>query len=176
MPGTSVVHRVSPSLVGPVDPSFRALSGRLKFTVRRHKFNKDSFSSYLIVTCPEVFPAGLDAKPHTPNPKSQTPNPRHQTPNTKPQTPDPKPQTPEPKPKTQSPKPQTPDPTSGACSGHTDPCTTIKQLALALSLLREIPSSRFIGWFVANTTTPSICSSSSSLLSLQVLEGPCALS
>ena len=26
----------------PVDPSFRALSGRLKFTVRRHKFNKDS--------------------------------------------------------------------------------------------------------------------------------------
>ena len=26
-------------------PSFRALSGRLKFTVRRHKFNKDSFSS-----------------------------------------------------------------------------------------------------------------------------------
>jgi len=27
-----------------VDPSFRALSGRLKFTVRRHKFNKDSLS------------------------------------------------------------------------------------------------------------------------------------
>jgi len=25
-----------------VDPSFGALSGRLKFTVRRHKFNKDS--------------------------------------------------------------------------------------------------------------------------------------
>jgi len=35
---------VSSSLLGPVDPSFRALSGRLKFTVRRHKFNKDSFS------------------------------------------------------------------------------------------------------------------------------------
>ena len=34
------VHRVSSSLLGPVDPSFRALSGRLKFTVRRHKFNK----------------------------------------------------------------------------------------------------------------------------------------
>ena len=31
-------------LLGPVDPSFRALSGRLKFTVRRHKFNKDSLS------------------------------------------------------------------------------------------------------------------------------------
>ena len=28
-------------LVGPVDPSFRALSGRLKFKIRRHKFNKD---------------------------------------------------------------------------------------------------------------------------------------
>ena len=33
----------SPS--GPVDPSFRALSGRLKFTVRRHKFNKGFLSS-----------------------------------------------------------------------------------------------------------------------------------
>ena len=37
-----VVHRVSSSLLGPVDFSFRALSGRLKFTVRRHKLNKDS--------------------------------------------------------------------------------------------------------------------------------------
>ena len=36
------VHRVSSSLLGPVDPSCRALSGRLKFTVRRHKLNKDS--------------------------------------------------------------------------------------------------------------------------------------
>ena len=26
----------------PADPSFRALSGRVKFMVRRHKFNKDS--------------------------------------------------------------------------------------------------------------------------------------
>ena len=33
------------SLLSPVDPSFRALSGRLKFTVRRHKFNKDSLSA-----------------------------------------------------------------------------------------------------------------------------------
>ena len=32
------------SLLGPVDPSFQVLSGRLKFTVRRHKFNKDSLS------------------------------------------------------------------------------------------------------------------------------------
>ena len=37
-----VVHRESSSLLGPLDPSFRALSGRLKFAVRRHKFNKDS--------------------------------------------------------------------------------------------------------------------------------------
>jgi len=28
--------------LGPADPSFRALSGRLKLTVRRHKFNKVS--------------------------------------------------------------------------------------------------------------------------------------
>ena len=39
------VHRVSSSLLGPADPSFRALSGRLKFTVRRHRCNKDSPSS-----------------------------------------------------------------------------------------------------------------------------------
>ena len=32
------------SLNGPVDPSFRAISGRLKLTVRRHKFNKYSLS------------------------------------------------------------------------------------------------------------------------------------
>ena len=30
------------SLLGPVVASFRALSGRLKFTVRRHKCNKDA--------------------------------------------------------------------------------------------------------------------------------------
>ena len=39
-----VVHRASSSLLGPVVSSFRALSGRLKITVRRHTFNKDSFS------------------------------------------------------------------------------------------------------------------------------------
>ena len=33
-----IVYRQSP--LGPVDLSFRALSGRLKFTVRRHKFNE----------------------------------------------------------------------------------------------------------------------------------------
>ena len=30
------------SLFGPADPSFRALSGRLKFTVGRQKLNQDS--------------------------------------------------------------------------------------------------------------------------------------
>ena len=39
--GPNPFVRVSSSLLGPVDPSFRALSGRLKFTVRPHKFNKD---------------------------------------------------------------------------------------------------------------------------------------
>ena len=42
----------SPMLDGPVDPSFRALSGRLKFTVRRHKFNKDS--SFLTRASPQL--------------------------------------------------------------------------------------------------------------------------
>ena len=37
-PGVAA-HHVSSSLLGPIDPSFRALSGRLKFTVRRHQFN-----------------------------------------------------------------------------------------------------------------------------------------
>ena len=35
-----IVYRQSP--LGPVDASFRALSGRFRFTVRRHKFNNDS--------------------------------------------------------------------------------------------------------------------------------------
>ena len=42
---TAVVFGIStnspfPLLAGPVDPSFRALSGRLKSAVRRHKSNK----------------------------------------------------------------------------------------------------------------------------------------
>ena len=40
--------------LGLGDTSFRALSGRLKFTVRRHKFNKDSLSVAGVV--------GLDAR------------------------------------------------------------------------------------------------------------------
>ena len=42
-----IVYRQSP--LGPADPSFRALSGRLKFTFRRHKFNED----YLFRGCCE---------------------------------------------------------------------------------------------------------------------------
>jgi len=44
--GGIVLNHETPTawLLGPVDPSFRALSGRLKLTVRRHKFNTDSFS------------------------------------------------------------------------------------------------------------------------------------
>ena len=38
---SSSVHGAPSSLRGPVDPSFRALSGRLKLTVRRHKFKKE---------------------------------------------------------------------------------------------------------------------------------------
>ena len=53
----SDVHHVSSSLLGPVDPSFRALSGRLKFTVWRHKFNKDALSSYEISVSACLRPA-----------------------------------------------------------------------------------------------------------------------
>ena len=35
------VYRVAAGLIGAVVPSFRALSGRLKLTARRHEFNKD---------------------------------------------------------------------------------------------------------------------------------------
>jgi len=42
-PSPTGKKQLVPSLLGPVVPSFRALSGR-KFMVRRHKFNKDSLS------------------------------------------------------------------------------------------------------------------------------------
>jgi len=53
-----VVHRVSSSLLGPVVPSVRALSGRLKFTVRRHQFNKDSLPSSRDRVRPGGVPSG----------------------------------------------------------------------------------------------------------------------
>jgi len=59
-----------PLLLGPVVPSFRALSGRLKFTVRRHKFNQDSLSPEAIQQ-PKINPLPpLEAGPSyalTPN-------------------------------------------------------------------------------------------------------------
>ena len=39
-----VLNRVLSSLLGPVDFSLRAFTGRLKLTVRRHKSHNDSFS------------------------------------------------------------------------------------------------------------------------------------
>ena len=44
----SVHDRVSSSLSGSEHPSFRALSGRLKLTARRHKFNQD-YLSFVVV-------------------------------------------------------------------------------------------------------------------------------
>ena len=41
---SQVVHHTSSSILGPVDPSIRALSGRIKLTVRLATFNKDWFS------------------------------------------------------------------------------------------------------------------------------------
>ena len=38
-----LIDTMRQSHLGPVDPSFRAISGRLKFTVRRLKIDKDSF-------------------------------------------------------------------------------------------------------------------------------------
>jgi len=74
------VHRVSSSLLGPVDPSFRALSGRLKLTARRHKFNTDSLS--------------FNPEPETRNPEPETPecetrNPECETRNPKLEKPEP---------------------------------------------------------------------------------------
>ena len=45
--------------LGPVAPSLRALSGRLKFTVRRQKFNKDSlFQAHGLVVFERVGSRG----------------------------------------------------------------------------------------------------------------------
>ena len=42
--GTALCCAVGRVDVGPAIPSFRALSGRLQSTVRRHQLNKDSLS------------------------------------------------------------------------------------------------------------------------------------
>jgi len=56
------VHHVSSSFLGPVDPSFRALSGRLEFTVQRHQFNKESLNP-LCKRFLDRKPTSLDRKP-----------------------------------------------------------------------------------------------------------------
>ena len=53
----------STRLLGPVDPSFRALSERLKFTVRRHRFNKDSLHIIAARGCRHGC-ANLKSVPH----------------------------------------------------------------------------------------------------------------
>ena len=58
-----VVLRVSSSLLGPVVPSFRALSGRLKFTVRRHKVagasDVEPAHRQLVVSCATSHGSGV---------------------------------------------------------------------------------------------------------------------
>ena len=50
--------RASSSLFSSVLPSFRALSGRLEFTVRLYKSNKDPFSRQNAFR----FPVGMDSQ------------------------------------------------------------------------------------------------------------------
>ena len=74
----TLVHRVSSSLLGPVDPSCRALSGRLKFTVRRHKLNKDYLSVQLSQSdwLPEEERANHSRGPKPENPTPEPRNPK----------------------------------------------------------------------------------------------------
>jgi len=65
---------LSPS-VRPVVPSFRALSGRLKFTVRRHNFYIDALPSPPMHVGPWVFPTVQGYLAH----KKQPPPPRTTT-------------------------------------------------------------------------------------------------
>ena len=51
--------RVSSSPLGRVVPSFQPLSGRLKFAVRRHKFNDDSLSCARLPTRKTLRPSSV---------------------------------------------------------------------------------------------------------------------
>ena len=53
-----VLHRVSSSRLGPVDPSCRTLTGRLNFTVRRHQLDTDSLSLSAWYSC-QIVVAGV---------------------------------------------------------------------------------------------------------------------
>ena len=60
-----IVYRQSH--LGPVDPSFRALSGRLKFTVRRHKINNDSLSVGGRLACGKLRLVCVLCRDHAPH-------------------------------------------------------------------------------------------------------------
>jgi len=72
---------------GVVEILFRALSGRLKFTVRRHKFNEDSLSvvagSAVAALCNIDAPQSRHSKPKTLNPNPAFLNPAPSTLNRK---------------------------------------------------------------------------------------------
>ena len=67
--GREPPHRPRVLSCGP-QPSFRALSGRLKFTVRRDKSNNDSFAATI---CTYLQSWTLNTKPCTPNLNRGTP-------------------------------------------------------------------------------------------------------
>ena len=80
---TSCHLRALSSLLGSVAPSCRALSGRLKFTVRRHKFNEGcvcllpfALTTHLTRRCPlQWWPRFTTILMHAPHPALNPPHP-----------------------------------------------------------------------------------------------------
>ena len=113
------------SLLGPAVPSFRALSGRLQSTVRRHKFNKKiSLCRTRRPPTPwasrcRVFLSTLGLPSPTQNPKPETRNPRPETRNPKPETRNLKPETRNPNPETRIPNPESRNPKPPSRNGWT---------------------------------------------------------
>jgi hypothetical protein len=65
--------RESSSLLGPVDPSFRALSERFKSTVRRHKFKTESLSeAWMVWSSPAAVQAKAAAEKATDEEKAKS--------------------------------------------------------------------------------------------------------
>ena len=77
--------KVSSSPLDPVVPSFRALCGRLKFTVRRDKLNKDCLSAQVAADAAAGW-GGYDRAETFNTPAVESPNPDTQPPNPNPQT------------------------------------------------------------------------------------------
>jgi len=95
-----------------LDLAYRALSGRLEFTIRRHKFNKDSLSAGLMVSDRAIVLArrcefrflDMAVKPSS-GPQTFTPTETQTlTSNPMPQTLNPEPQSLNPQPQTLNPK------------------------------------------------------------------------